>query len=148
MEKTDLRNMKKHWDTRGRTGAVTKNGYRIFCRGDREHAKKQYEHRIIWEKYYGKIPEGYIVHHIDGNKLNNNIENLQLMTETEHAKRHALQRGLGKDRVGIAPINKTPQETIKQIQDLRSSGMFLKDIVLITGISYPTVQKYATQGSL
>lgn len=45
-------------------------------------------HRYIWEQIYGKIPEGYIVHHIDGDKLNNNIQNLRIMTSSEHSKLH------------------------------------------------------------
>lgn len=145
MEKTDPQNMKKHWDTRGRTGAITKNGYRMFCRGSRKNNKKTYEHRIVWEKYYGKIPKGYVIHHIDGNKLNNKIENLQLMLLSEHAKMHAIKNKLGKNRVGNIPPNKTSKDVIQKIKELRKKQVFLKDIVLITGLSYPTVQKYAKQ---
>jgi hypothetical protein len=32
------------------------------------------------------------IHHIDGNKLNNSINNLLLCTHAEHARIHALQR--------------------------------------------------------
>jgi hypothetical protein len=45
-------------------------------------------HRYIWELYNGKIPEGYVIHHKDRNKLNNSIDNLQLMTESEHSILH------------------------------------------------------------
>ena len=38
------------------------------------------------------IPEGYDVHHIDENTSNNDIENLQLYSKSEHAKFHALDR--------------------------------------------------------
>lgn len=46
-------------------------------------------HRYVWEYYNGPIPEGYEVHHIDGNKGNNDISNLQLLTISEHKKFHA-----------------------------------------------------------
>lgn len=47
-----------------------------------------YLHREVYEKHYGPIPEGYIVHHKDGNKLNNSIDNLELMSRAEHASVH------------------------------------------------------------
>lgn len=51
-----------------------------------------YLHRWIWEQENGKIPEGHIVHHKDENTLNNNIDNLELMTRTEHISYHASHR--------------------------------------------------------
>lgn len=42
----------------------------------------------IWEKVNGPVPEGYVVHHIDHNPKNNNIDNLQLMTRGEHIIHH------------------------------------------------------------
>lgn len=46
-------------------------------------------HRKLWEKLYGKIPDGYHIHHKDGNPLNNNIENLECVSPQEHGKRHS-----------------------------------------------------------
>jgi len=46
------------------------------------------EHRMVWESINGDIPNGYVVHHIDGDRLNNKIENLQLMTISEHSSHH------------------------------------------------------------
>ena len=34
------------------------------------------------------LPKGYEVHHIDMNKLNNDINNLAVLTKSEHAKLH------------------------------------------------------------
>lgn len=45
-------------------------------------------HRYVWEFYNCKIPKGYHVHHIDGNKANNDISNLQLLKGTEHWALH------------------------------------------------------------
>ena len=46
-------------------------------------------HRDVWEYYSGKkIPEGYHIHHIDGNKLNNNFDNLECVTRDEHRNKH------------------------------------------------------------
>jgi hypothetical protein len=45
-------------------------------------------HRLVWETQKGKIPKGYDIHHIDGNKLNNHIDNLQCLPHTEHLSMH------------------------------------------------------------
>ena len=41
-------------------------------------------HRLVWEAFNGKIPEGMQINHIDEDKLNNTIENLNLMTPKEN----------------------------------------------------------------
>lgn len=46
-------------------------------------------HRYIWEYYNGKIPSGYEIHHIDFDRSNNDISNLQLVSRSEHRKIHA-----------------------------------------------------------
>lgn len=45
-------------------------------------------HRYMWEKYHGKIPKGFEVHHIDENKDNNEIENFELLTKKKHLLWH------------------------------------------------------------
>ena len=41
------------------------------------------KHKLIWEKRYGKVPEGYIITFLDGDKSNISIENLALITMAE-----------------------------------------------------------------
>lgn len=45
-------------------------------------------HRLIYEEVYGSIPKGYTIHHIDGDKTNNNPSNLMLLTKSNHHKLH------------------------------------------------------------
>ena len=48
------------------------------------------KHRLIMMEYLGReLTENEVVHHIDHNKSNNDISNLQLMTQSEHAKLHS-----------------------------------------------------------
>ena len=69
-------------------GYIDSHGYLVFC-----IKKKQiFAHRMIWEKYHGKIPKGYIIHHKDKNRLNNDISNLKLITRGEHSKIHKNDR--------------------------------------------------------
>lgn len=46
------------------------------------------EHRLVWTNAFGKIPEGHDIHHKDGNKSNNDIENLECLPRSEHIRLH------------------------------------------------------------
>lgn len=44
------------------------------------------EHRMIWEAVYGPIPDGYDIDHINRDHNDNRIENLRMLSHSEHAK--------------------------------------------------------------
>lgn len=45
-------------------------------------------HRYVWVCENGDIPEGYHIHHKDGDKSNNDISNLELLTTKQHYQKH------------------------------------------------------------
>ncbi len=61
----------------------------IYLRGTTIKNRGVRKHRMIMEEYLGKkLTRKEVVHHIDGNTLNNKIENLQVMSISEHASLH------------------------------------------------------------
>lgn len=59
--------------------------------GTKGYIKELHEnqHRVVMEKFLErKLKKGEIVHHVDGNKHNNDIKNLKVMTQAEHAGLH------------------------------------------------------------
>jgi hypothetical protein len=47
-----------------------------------------FEHRKVWEDANGPVPEGHVIHHVNGDKSDNRIENLQLMQIADHVCLH------------------------------------------------------------
>lgn len=69
----------EHWNWNG--GHVNRQGYRIVYRNGR----RMTEHRAIAEDMIGRpLAANEVVHHIDGNRQNNDPSNLQVMTNREH----------------------------------------------------------------
>lgn len=67
---------------------IPSNGYpRVKTKKDGEWVSIE-EHILVWEQHNGKIPKGMVIHHKDLNKYNNNILNLELVTELYHNRIH------------------------------------------------------------
>lgn len=74
----------EHPNWNGGRPYIGANGYRVIPLG---RNKKQYEHRLVIEKHIGRnLLSHEIVHHINGNKLDNRIENLKITDAISHLK--------------------------------------------------------------
>lgn len=96
-------------------GHVTGIGYRIVS----VNGKHQYEHRVIVEQMLGRSLKSHeVVHHIDGNGLNNSPDNLQVMDRSAHSRLDANPRQFW---------NITP-DTFEAARTLRKMGWSIRKI--------------------
>lgn len=52
------------------------------------------EHRVIMENHLGRLlNEDEVVHHINGDKKDNRLDNLEVLSRKEHAKLHGIKQG-------------------------------------------------------
>lgn len=66
------------------------NGY--FVGKSERSGKILHLHSYLWKKENGNIPEGYEVHHIDGNRKNNSLDNMVILSKTDHRYIHGCGR--------------------------------------------------------
>lgn len=99
----------------GKARLNKKGYYTIISRKEGNYGKSL--HRLIFEEVYGEIPEGYDVHHKNGNKLDNCILNLQLIRHDKHASLHHKNK-----KVSAETIEKMIQSRTKKYARLVKNG--------------------------
>lgn len=94
----------KSFHPRWNGGKYIKNGYVFVLSPD--HPNKNCHgyirlHRLLMEKKLGRfLKKTEVVHHVDGNKKNNNIENLYLFDSlSAHGKHHRILQRYGRKLV-------------------------------------------------
>lgn len=96
-------------------------------------------HRLNWLIRKGDIPDGLIINHIDGNKENPDIDNLEVMTPKGNTK-HAVENGLHVGMKGKKnPAVKIDESKVQRYREKYHSGLMkTKEIANECGVSRVT----------
>lgn len=80
------------WNTKEiGTYRKTRDGIQVKCQNNKWIPYS----RIVWQQYYGEIPEGFIIWHKNGDKFDDRIENLECVSRAvmvRMAKRQAFNK--------------------------------------------------------
>lgn len=95
---------------------------RYLCFYPCEDSKKvKYKvHHCIWEAFNGLIPDGYVVHHINGNSKDNRLSNLCLMDALDHQRLHYKEK---KEKMIESSINSCS----KPVKQYTVNGEFVEE---------------------
>jgi hypothetical protein len=101
-------------------GREHKTGYYMFGAYEKEHKQKMFfVHRFVWECVNGEIQDkNLVIDHINNDKKDNRIDNLQLITQQENCKKSAKTRDytfVGKNWSNKKNICATNKETGEKI---------------------------------
>lgn len=98
---------------------INKEGYSQVCvsLGSRNKKKVFKIHKAVAETYIPNDENKSTVNHIDGNKQNNSINNLEWATNSENVQ-HAFDTGLNKPKIGTEHwCSKLSIDDVKYIRD-------------------------------
>lgn len=73
-------------------------------------------YRLIWEKVNGPIPRGFVIRHKDGNTLNDDINNLELISRRDNMLLNSIQRYPEEIKSTIRVLSKL-KKTIKDHEE-------------------------------
>lgn len=119
--------------TPGRSG----NGYLVVSLSNESAGRKvkAHIHSLVAQAFIGPQRRGLDVNHIDGNKHNNRIENLEYTTRSRNIK-HAVEIGLRRVLRGVETGQaKLDEDKVRQIRKRLSEGVVQRAIAREFGVS-------------
>lgn len=131
-----------------KTGKVLKpflagKGYCAVKLWDGKKYHHRYVHRLVAQEYCIGEKSNMEVNHRDGNKLNNNANNLEWVTKSENGK-HAYMTGLNWNNPRKGSTHggsKLVEADITEIKNLHNNGMSLAKVAELYPVTKATIWK-------
>tara|TARA_S200002703_G_C3717764_1_gene220507 strand:+ start:216 stop:725 length:510 start_codon:yes stop_codon:yes gene_type:complete len=98
-----------------------KRQYMIVGLRSNGKTKQHLVHRLVMAAFVGECPEGHEVDHIDGDKTNNRLENLEYVTRQENSDR-AIAMGLRDNKGEKHGRSKLTEQDVRDIKDRLWNG--------------------------
>jgi uncharacterized protein YerC len=97
---------------------VGSNGYLIVEINKKTHNT----HRLIWTAFNGEIPDDLVIDHINADKTDNRLDNLQLLTVSENSLKSVSDRTshVGDKHYKAYPLEERRDEIIRLLQEGKS----------------------------
>lgn len=136
LARTVMRKDGKPYRTKDRIMAIASlpKGYRFVSLYDEQGDRQHYVHRLVARAFIGPCPDGHEVNHIDGDKSNNCVENLEYVTRAgnmAHAKAMGKAGLCGEQNYAC----RHSEEKIRRGYEMVKSGMQYKQVAEAVGVS-------------
>ena len=121
-------------------GSLDSYGYPIVLLCNKGFKRSRLVHRLVAKTYIPNPENKPQVNHIDGNKRNNHVSNLEWCTNSENQK-HAHAIGLARSQKGTNNnANKLSKTEVLTIKDYKTKGMRPTEISRVMGFPLPRVK--------
>lgn len=110
---------------------MCRNGYYMVRKMYDGHVYNFMEHRVIWYFHYGSIGENMVINHKDFDRSNNDITNLELVSQSENIKysqehnRYPSVAGANHPRAALT------EEEVQAIRYMAKNGWRQKDLAVL-----------------
>ena len=102
--------------------------------------KNCYIHREVAKLFIGNIPDGFVVNHKDGNKLNNSVYNLEIISQSDNVQHYLQELRHGRIKLFNSDID--------NIANLLKMGVRKSRIAELYGVHKSTIGKFIRRNNL
>ncbi len=119
-------------------GGKDRYGYYRFTLSTKGKPVYKTLHQMVLETFVGDKPTGKVARHLDGDKLNNWIGNLEWGTVQDNHKDMKKHHKEGKTNI---PNSGFSEEDVRKIRQLRKDGLYNRTIASMYGVDVSTISR-------